>query len=67
MNYLSPFAARAIVADMPPPPYYHRRDSAEAWVYLLIICAICAAAIVGLCRLFRRRSHDSTPKAAGTD
>jgi hypothetical protein len=70
MNYLSPIAARAIVADMPPPPGYHdsnQRHSAEAWEYLLIICAICAAAFVGLWRLFRRRSKDSMPKAKASD
>jgi len=68
MNPSSLFAARAIVADMPPPPHYHshRRDSAEAWVYLLIICAICAAASAGLWRLFRRRSKDSVPEPTGS-
>jgi len=61
MSSFFPFVTSAIVADIPPPPFNHRPHSTEWWVCILIFGAICAAAFVGLRKLSRRRSKNSSP------
>jgi hypothetical protein len=59
MSFFPPSAAPTFLADIPPPIL---PTSPSGLVYFLIFCALCAAAFIGLRKLFRRRSKDPIPR-----